>query len=130
MTTIEQVFEHKWLDWPTASLSVSLDDIAARFGLEPDSWNEDGLGPSQRVFIRLPSGRIALIRERAHLVKHYGAGPDFAVDVADVVTFGVSRLIDEVLSALGLSESAVAWNADENTRQSAAPILTAWRARS
>jgi hypothetical protein len=88
------------------------------------------LVPHEAYFIPLPSGRITVIRERAHPVKHYGAGPDLAVDVADVVTFGVSPLIDEVLSALGLSESAVAWKGDENTCQSAAQVLTAWRARS
>ena len=48
-STIEQVFEYKFpsgLDW-TIVVSVSLDDIAARFGMEPGSWVEDGLVPHE-----------------------------------------------------------------------------------
>ena len=134
MSSIAQVFEHKFpsgLDQTIATLSVSLDDIVARLGMEPDSWEEDGLGPSRGVFIRLPSGRIALIRERAKAIKHLGVpGPQLVVDAADLVAFGVSSLLEEAVRALGLSESAVAWKADEDIRQSAAQILAAMRLRS
>jgi hypothetical protein len=74
--------------------------------------------------IRLPSRRIALIKEHAHAIKQTGVrGPYLVVDGADVIGFGVSALVDEVVSALGLSESAVAWKAGEDIRQSVAQIL-------
>lgn len=65
--------------------------------------------------------------ELAHAIKYFGAGPQLVVDGADVVTFGVSALVYEVVHALGLSESAVAWKQDENIRQSAAQSLAAIR---
>ena len=133
MGTIEQVFEHRFpsgLDQTIATLSVSLDDTAARLRMERKSWEEDGLGPSRGVFVRLPSARIALIVERAHATKHFGVLAQVVVDGADLVTFGISSLLEEAVRALGVPESAVAWEADETTRQSAAQILAAWRTRS
>lgn len=133
MSTIEQVFVQRFpsgLDQTIATLSVSLDDIVAGCDMEPDGWEEDGLGPSRGVFVRLPSGRIALIMERAHAIKHFGVLAQVVVDGADLVAFGVSSLLEEAVRALGLSESAVVWKADESTRQSAAQILAAWPARS
>jgi hypothetical protein len=119
------------LSRPIAVLTVSLDDIAARFGMELVSWFEDGLGPARGVAIRLASGRIVVIKEFEHAIKHFGRpGPELFVDGADIVSLGVSALVDEVVSALGLSQSAVAWKASEDIRQS--PELKAvadWRAR-
>jgi len=105
--------------------------IAPAQRFEPESWEEDGLGPARGGLIRLPSGRIALLMELAHQIKHRVVpGPHVVIDGGDVVTFSVSALVDEVVHALGLSESAVAWKADEDIRQSAAQTLAAWRARS
>jgi hypothetical protein len=122
MGTIEQVSpEYRWpsgLSLPIAVLTVSLDEIATRFDLELVSWFEDGLGPARGVAIRLPSGRIVLIKELEHAIKHFGdPGPHLLTDGADIVGFGVSALVDEVISALRLSESAVAWRASEDIRQ-------------
>jgi hypothetical protein len=129
MSSTAPVFEHKFpsgLGQTIAVLSVSFDDIAARFG-EPLSWDDDGLGPARGVVVRLPSGRIVLIKELAFAIKYQGApGPQLVVDGAALVAFGVDGLLQEALRALGISESAVAWKADEITRQSAARLLAAW----
>lgn len=127
MSTIEKIFGHRFPSgsaWPIAVLTVNLDDILARFRMGPENWVEDGLGPARGVVIRLPSGRVVLIRELEHAINHLGAsGPDLSVDGADVVSAGVSALVGEVVSALGLSESAVAWKASEDIRQSVAQTL-------
>ena len=126
MSAIEKVFGHRFANgtWDIAALTVSLDDIVTRFSMEPESWVEGGLGPARGVLIRLPSGRVVLIRELEHAIKHLGVpGPDLVVDGADVVSFGVSALVDEVISALGLSQNAVAWKASEDIRQRVAQML-------
>jgi hypothetical protein len=92
--------------------------------MEPESWFEDGLGPARGVVIRLPSERVVLIQEFEYASKHFGASElNLEVDGADVVSFGVSALVDEVISALGLSQNAVAWKASEDSRQSVGRIL-------
>jgi hypothetical protein len=99
--------------------------------MEPQSWDDDGLGPARGVLVRLPSGRIALIKELAFAIWYQGAlGPQLVVDGADLVAFGVGSPLEEAIRGLGISESEVAWKADEITRKSAAMILVAWRARS
>jgi hypothetical protein len=123
MGMIEQVSpKYRWpsgLSMPIAVLTVRLDDIATRFGMELVSWFEGGLGPARGVAICLPSGRIVLIKELEQAIKHLGVpGPHLLADGADIVSFGVSALVDEVISALGLSRSAVAWEASEDIRQS------------
>jgi hypothetical protein len=40
--------------------------------------------------------------------------------------FGVSAMVDEVVHVLGLSESVVAWKANEDVRQSITQVLEAW----
>jgi hypothetical protein len=126
MSAIAQVFEHRFpsgLDLPIAVLSIRLDDIATRLGMEPVSWEEPGLGPTRGVCIRLPSGRIVLILEHAYAIKYGAPGAQLVADGDDVVSLGVSALVDEILLALGLSDNAVAWKGGEDTRQSAARIL-------
>jgi hypothetical protein len=126
---IEQIFEHRFpsgLALPIAVLAVSLDDVATRFCIALQSWDEDGLGAARGMLMRLPSGKIILIRELAHMVKHMGSpGPDIIADGGDVLSFGVDALVAEVVLALGLSERAVAWNGGEEVRHSAARILGA-----
>ena len=133
MKQITQVLEHRFpsgFDWGIAGLSVSLDDLAARFGVDLQGWDEDGLGPARGAFIRLPSGRVVLIRELAHVAKHYSwCGIDVIADAGDLVASGVCPLIDEVVSAFGISDGMIAWAAGEEARRSAAEILEAWRAR-
>jgi hypothetical protein len=63
--------------------------------MEPESW-DDGRGPARGVLIRLPSGRIALLKELAYAIKYHGwPGPELVVDGADLVGFGISSLIEE-----------------------------------
>jgi hypothetical protein len=133
MTQITQILEHRFpsgADWDIAGLSVSLDDLAARLGIELQGWDEDGLGAARGTFIRLPSGRIVLIRELAHVAKHLGwRGTDIVADAGDLVALGVGPLIDEVVSVFGLSDGVIAWAAGEDARRSAAEVLQAWRVR-
>lgn len=133
MKQITQIVEHRYPsggEWAIAGLSVSLDDLAAQLGLDLQSWDDDGLGPARGAFIRLPSGRVVLVQELAHAAKHLGwRGTDVIADAGDVVTLGVRPLIDEVVSACGLSKEAIGWAAGEEARRSAAEILEAWRAR-
>jgi hypothetical protein len=96
--------------WPIADLRVRVGDIAQRLGLTIMSWEEDGLGPANGVLIRLTSGRVILLREQEHAIKHLAAeGPCVETDVGDVAAFGVEALMAEVLDALGLPRDAVAW---------------------
>ena len=94
MTQITRILVHRFpsgLDWDIAGLSVSLDDVAARLGIDLQDWEEDGLGPARGGFIRLPSGRIVLIRALAYAAKHHGwRGTDVIADAGDVVTLGDS----------------------------------------
>lgn len=135
MNTVEQIIEPvrfpSGMPWTIAVLTIRLDESAARFNMEPASWDDDGLGPTRGLLIRLPSGRIVLIQEQEYAIKHQGIpGFELVVDGGDMVSLGVDALLDEVLHAFGLSESAVYWKADEDSRQSAAQILAAWRGRS
>ena len=133
MKQIMQILEHRFPsggDWDLAGLSVSLDDLATRLGIDLQGWDEDGLGPARGAFIRLPSDRVVLIRELAHAAKHLGwRGTDVVADAGDLVVVGVGPLIDEVVSAFELSDGVIAWAAGEGDRQKAAEILEAWRAR-
>jgi hypothetical protein len=111
-----------------ARLSVSLDDLATRLAIDLQSWEEDGLGPARGAFIGLPSGRVVLIRELAHAAKHLGwRGTDVVADAGDFVALGVALLIDEVVSAFGLSDGVIAWTVGKEQRRKAAESLQAWR---
>src|SRR5262245_13661908 len=113
MDRIAQIFDHKFpsgFDLPIAVISTSLDEIASRFELKPESWDEAGLGPARGVFIGLPSGKVVLILELEHAIKRLGAcGPQVLADGADVAVIGVGALLDEMVHALDLPDDAVAW---------------------
>ncbi len=84
-----------------------------RLGLTVQAWDEDGLGPTRGMLIRLSSGTVVLMRELEHAIKHLGAkGPEFDVDASDAVTAGVEPLVSEILDSLGLTRDAVVWMAD------------------
>jgi len=94
---MKQVFEHRWpggLDLPIAVMTVRLDDIATRFGAEPQNWDE--------------------------LAIKGAPGSQLVVDGGDAVSFGIDALVDEVLRAFGLSRNAVAWKAGGDAHQFAA----------
>jgi hypothetical protein len=55
------------------------------------------------MFIRLPSGRVVLLRELEHFLK-YDSNPalDLIVDDGDIRSLGVETLVDEIVTALGI----------------------------
>jgi hypothetical protein len=56
-------------------------------------------------------------------------GADAVVDAGDFVAFAIGFLVDEVISAFGLSDGAIAWTAGEEQREKAAALLQTWRTR-
>jgi hypothetical protein len=71
-----------------------------------------------------------LIRELAHAAKHLGwRGTDIAADIGDFVELGAGPLIDEIISAFGLSDGAIAWSAGADVQQNAAKVLQFWRSQ-
>jgi hypothetical protein len=131
---LAQILEHRFpsgLGHPVCGLSIALDEIANAWGLQLQSWDEDGLGPARGAFICLPSGRIVLLRELAHAVRRLGsAGPDIEADGDDIASHGIAAIVDDVVQALGLSAEVTAWREDEAAQTTISDILSAWRKRS
>jgi hypothetical protein len=123
---IEQVHEFRFssVDLPIATMRQRLATIAERFNLKIDRWDEDGLGPAQGIFIRLAPGRVALLRELEHAIKHHGVeGPTIYVEGRDLAKFGVGPLITEVLETLGLSKDELYWIAPDENREMARDLV-------
>ena len=110
--------------WPIANLRTQVGDIAQRFGLTVEAWEEDGLGPASGMFIRLPSARVMLWRELEFAIeREAGEGLEVHADAGDLSTFGVEVLVAEALEALDLPPDAAAWVASDNAQRSAADLL-------
>lgn len=128
MNGISQVSEYQFPspDLAIAILRVPVAEIAKRFGLTVDTWEEAGLGRAHGMFIRFPSGRVMLLRELEHAIKHLGReGPTVHVDAGELAAFGVEPLVAEVLESLGLPSDAVAPVAPNDSRDAAKQILAA-----
>jgi hypothetical protein len=116
--------------WPTgtvplASLSIRVDDLAARLGTPVHAWNEDGLGPARGFGGRLPSGRVVLLEELQYAVQHHGArGPVVYVDAVELAAAGPEPLAAEVVAALGLSPSDLVCIADQTDQEFAEELAT------
>jgi hypothetical protein len=126
MNVISQVSEYRFTspDLPIISLRVRIAEIAERFGLTVETWEEDGLGPACGMFLKFPSGRVMLLRELEHAVEHLGQkGPTVYVGASEVAAVGVEPLVTEVQESLGLKNDAVAWVASNDIRGAAAQIL-------
>ena len=109
---LTQLAEHRWptVDWPIARLTVRLPEIAARNGLVLETWEEDGLGSTTGRAVRLPSGVVILLLERAHSISHFDVkGPDLYADATDAQRLSIEPLLAEALVALGLEQSHVEW---------------------
>ena len=105
--------------YPLASLSVRVDNLAARLGIEAHAWQVDGLGPARGFGGRLPSGRVILVEEL-----EYGRPyPAVWVDAAELSTFGPDALVAEVCRELGLTPPEIVRVAG-NTERLAATELT------
>jgi hypothetical protein len=114
-------------DWPVVRLVVNVATLASRFGFTIDHWEEDGLGPASGMLLRLASGRVVLVCELEHAVKHLGArGPTIHVDASHLAQDGVEPLVNEVLDALELSRDATDWIAPVDAQASAADLLGKW----
>jgi hypothetical protein len=122
MTKVVQVYDYRFpnTDWPIMRFQVRISEIAHSRGFEIESWEEDGLGQAHGMLLRLPSGRVILVRELQHLIDHFRElGPYVHVDAAVVAEFGVEHLISEVLTSLGLSQQLVDWRASSEAQESA-----------
>lgn len=109
---------------PVMTIRIDLRDVAGRLGVTVETWEEDGLGPACGMFLRLPSGRVVLLRELEHAVKRLGAeGPEVFADVGDLAALDVERLVAEVLDDLDLPREQVAWIASNDARQRAADLF-------
>lgn len=111
MPIVTQLNTYRWRseDIALCILRVTLDDLAARAGLVPESWIEDGLGPHRGALCRLRSGRIASLVEAEALVERGQVGPTVSVEVEDVATHGVAALVAEIVAAFSLAPTDVAW---------------------
>jgi len=86
------------------TLTVRVTDLAERFGFALIHYEDDGLGWASSMFVKLDSGRVALLTEHAHAVERLGAkGPAVEVDARDIAQLGVAPCVDEVLDGFRLS---------------------------
>ncbi len=109
---------------PIVSVREPLADIAERCGLIVEQWEEDGLGQASGMFVRLPSGRVMLLRELQQARKYLGEeGPTVHADVGDLAEFGVEPLVAEVLQSLGLASDTVTRVASNDAQRIAAGLL-------
>lgn len=101
------------LDWPLATLTCRVDDLAARLGLEVECWEEDGLGPA-RGFALGPSTSPILISEQVFLVAANPLGATvITIDGGEAVAMGHAAMLDRALAMLGLDRDIVSWVPDD-----------------
>ena len=109
---LTQVDQHTWRTdaWVTARFTVPLQKIATNNNLRLETWIEDGLGQATGCGGQLPSGVMIQLVEFEYMVSHqWTRGPDLCADAEDVLNCGIEKLLEEVLSVLGLSRSDVEW---------------------
>jgi hypothetical protein len=112
MAALTQLDSFRWptMDFALARLDVRVDELAQRLGFRAEGWEEEGLGPARGAALRLPSGRPVVLQELQYeVVAGTSAGPDVLVDAAYLGTVGVAPFVAEVLTALELSPTALAW---------------------
>jgi len=115
MVNVTTVSSYKWpsgTDYAVAILSTPVAEIADRIGCELQFWNEDGLGPASGAALKLPSGRIVVLRELKHAQDHFSQrGPDVLADAEDAASSGPDDILKELFQALDF-DSEVEWKAD------------------
>jgi hypothetical protein len=119
---IEQIEKYRFTsgELPIALVRRRLAEIANRLNLKIYRWEEDGLGPAQGLIIRLASGRVMLLLELEHAIKHHRVkGPEILVEARDLAEVGVEPLIVEVQEALDLTRDELDWIAPEENRETA-----------
>jgi hypothetical protein len=108
---IELITSYRWPTdgYPFATLGVRVEELARRLGASVRDWNVDGLGPARGFGFRAPSGRVFLIEELESSIRYDGAcGPTVYADACELASLGVEKLVNEVVTALGLCKSDVA----------------------
>ena len=128
MKSVEQVFDYRFPTdrCPIAGLQSQISQLADRFGLKVESWNEDGLGNLLGVLLKLPSRRIvALIEyETYNKAHHLGHGTlEVSLGAEEVAALGVEPLVSEVLECLGLTRNDLIWVATEDAQMQAQDLL-------
>ena len=120
------------LDWDLVRLNRRLSDIDGIAGFDIEQWTEDGLGPARGLCLELPSGRIIALMELDYLIERgQASGPDILVDGGEAAREGFAAIATDVLAALGLDDTAIAWQPDDIGAWSASArrTLEDWQAR-
>lgn len=107
-----QVWNYRWpggTDEQIAILSARVDTLARLFGFSPEEWEEDGLGPARGFWCKLQSGHVFSLIEFAQRPSKALQGPNLSVDSQAYQLIGGETLLHEVLDALGLTDTDVAW---------------------
>jgi hypothetical protein len=128
MKGIEQVFDYRFPTdrCPIAGLRSQVSELADRFGLKVESWDEDGLGKLLGVLLKLPSKRIVALIEyetynKAHHLEH--GTLEVSLGAEEVAALGVEPLIGEVLECLGLARDDLVWLATAVAQVGARDLL-------
>ncbi|WP_316187784.1 MULTISPECIES: hypothetical protein [unclassified Bradyrhizobium] len=128
MIGVEQLFGYRFPNesWPIAKVRDNISEIADRFCLTVEAWNEDGLGEVLGIVLKLPSKRVFMLIDykaynEAHGLAH--SPLELFFDVGDVAALGVRPLLNEALDFLNLSGDALVWVAPEASRDDAANLL-------
>ncbi|MGY8638888.1 hypothetical protein RAD15_41115 [Bradyrhizobium sp. 14AA] len=128
MKGVEQVFDYRFPTdrCPIAGLRSQISELADRFGLNVESWNEDGLGKLLGVLLKLPSKRIVALIEyetynEAHRLEH--GTLEVSLGAEEVAALGAEPLIGEVLECLGLTRDDLIWLATEAVQMEARDLL-------
>ena len=118
---------------PIATTTVPLDVLAQRAGAVPVSFEFAGGQGRERGFgVRLSAGLVVMLGDetfvnlRTNRVFHT-SDPALYVDAGDVASRGVEDLLAEILPALQLSRSDLAWVVDASVREHAAELVARLR---
>jgi hypothetical protein len=118
-------------DLPLCTLSVPVAELAKRFGLKLDQWDEPGLGRGIGFGCTLASDLVMFLEEYEHARTHLGSpGPTVHIEASEMVTRGVDKALQEVLVGLGLTRTDVAWSQSQDGLETARQRIQAAQARS
>ena len=122
MPSLKTLQAYKWPtdEFPLATVSVRVANLATRLSLSTQKWNEDGWGSVEGFMCQTKSGLVFLIYELKHAVEHLEKKDAvITVDAQDFGAHGAEPLLAQVLSALKLSRADVTWIQDPALRDEA-----------
>jgi hypothetical protein len=118
-------------DFPICTLSVPVAELAKRFGLKLDQWEEPGLGRGIGFGCTLASGLVLFLEEYEHAYVRLGPpGPTVHIEASELVARGVETTLQDVLAGLGLTRTDVAWSQSQDGLETARQMIQAAQARS